>query len=62
MKSRLEQFKEEVCDNPNAEELKDVDWYAPSIGFFLAKGASIEVAVDLALKARYDHHYWNLTF
>ena len=52
-------FKVEVCDrfaevDPHSEE----DWYALSLGYFLAKGLSIEESRFTASKVRYTHHYW----
>ena len=61
-KELLEAFKNEVCiikrTEQEEEELEDFEWYDMSVGFFLAKGASVEMAIDLACEARYTHHYW----
>lgn len=55
----LEAFKNEVCEK--AKEVdpdSSQDWYSLSIGFFVAKGASPEVAHHLATTARYAYQYW----
>ena len=43
--------------DPNQEQ----DWYALSLGFFKAMGASNPDAHDLAVRARYRHKYWEFT-
>ena len=58
-KDFLEEFKVEICDksseiDPDAER----DWFDLSYGFFLARGATVEQAIDLAIEARYKNHYW----
>lgn len=55
----LESFKTDICANAKTIDSEDeFDWYDLSIGYFLAKGLDIDAAVDLALIARYDEHYW----
>jgi hypothetical protein len=57
----IEQFKNEVCGDFGIkldDEILEIDWYSLSIGWFLAKGASVQDAADLAREARYKHQYW----
>lgn len=57
----LKKFKE-VCDK--ADEIDDVheyDWFALSIGFFLAQGLSPDDAHLLAVIVRYDLQYFDGT-
>lgn len=58
-KAALERFRDEVC--LRAKEVdpdEDQDWYALSLGFFLALGVTIKKAHRLAIYARYEAHYW----
>lgn len=58
MKSLLMQFKEDVCNKANEIDADELDWFALSIGYFMAKGCSFERAHHWAMEARYKHHYW----
>ncbi len=59
MNKLLEEFKKEVCERAKeVDPQEELDWYALSIGFFLAKGATLEEAEKLAVEARYTHQYW----
>lgn len=59
-KKLLEEFKKFAIENGKIvdSELTELDWYDMSIGWFLAKGASLNQAVECALDARYKHEYW----
>lgn len=58
-KELLEQFRLEVCLNSKAVDPDEERyWYDLSIGWFLAKGMTINQATDLALEARYTRQYW----
>lgn len=37
---------------------EELDWFAMSLGFFLARGLSLDAAHAAALHARYEFHYW----
>jgi hypothetical protein len=37
---------------------EEQDWFSLSLGFFKALGLSCEDCHDLAIQARYTHHYW----
>lgn len=37
---------------------QEQDWFSLSLGFFRALGLPCDVCHNLALKVRYDHHYW----
>lgn len=53
------EFKTEVCDkSQDIDPEEDEDWSSLSLGYFLAKGLSIEEAQNLACEVRYTHHYW----
>lgn len=60
LKALVDSFKEDCCGlraiaiDPDSER----DWYDLSIGYFLAKGLSIDQVTDLALIVRYDLQYW----
>lgn len=55
----LKDFKKFCKANTKKESfLEELDWYALSVGWFLAKGATLEEANTLACKARYDYGYW----
>lgn len=58
MNPLLEEFKK-FCEKHGGDPLlDDLLWFDMSIGWFLAKGASIEEAEINAVKARYDYEYW----
>lgn len=54
----LEGFKEFCEENTDETLLEEIQWYDMSLGWFLARGADIETAIDLAVAARYDYGYW----
>lgn len=57
----LQLFRDEICARSNEVDPPEddgLDWYSMSIGFFLAKGATVDQAYDLASKARYTYQYW----
>lgn len=59
MDALLEAFRKDVCaKSAKIDPDESLDWFALSIGFFLARGATISKAHTLAIKARYKHHYW----
>lgn len=54
-----EQFKQEICErekeiDPNEE----LDWFSMSIGYFIAKGLSVQDAFNLASEVRYVDEYF----
>ena len=55
--SEFKKFCIEINEK-DKEQLEELDWYAMSIGFFIAKGCDIDRAKKFAVKARYDCHYW----
>lgn len=40
------------------DESDEQDWFSLSLGFFAALGLSNIRCHNLAIKARYTHHYW----
>lgn len=56
----IHSFKTEICDR--AKEIdpsEELDWYALSYGYFLAKGVPLDDVSWLAIHVRYDLHYWS---
>lgn len=50
---------EAFCRSHNKKSsLNDIEWLDMSIGWFLAKGATVRQAMHLASKAAYHHEYW----
>lgn len=53
-------FKNQVCKNLETIDPEyEHDWTSLSIGYFIAKGLTINEAKNLAPIARYKYHYWN---
>ena len=58
-RAAIKRFRKEVCGRSESiDPYEDLDWYAMSIGFFLALGIPIDDAARLASWARYDQQYW----
>ena len=58
-KSLVLAFKKDIADRAKEVDPKEErDWYDLSIGYFLAKGTSVDVATNLSLIIRYDLQYW----
>lgn len=54
-----ERFKGEVClKSGEVDPEEELDWFALSLGFFLAAGLNIDDAHRLSIWARYDAQYW----
>ena len=59
LKALVDSFKKDCGDQAKTiDPDEERDWYALSLGYFLAKGLNIEDATDLALIVRYDLEYW----
>ena len=56
-KARLLKEFLEFCSGEGQDEDIDVDFYDLSVGWFLAKGASVQTAFELAVIARYEAQY-----
>jgi hypothetical protein len=57
-KDAVERFKE-VCERSTTiDPGEEFDWYALSLGFFLACGLSSDASYRLSSWARYDQAYW----
>lgn len=59
MKAAITSFKQEACSK--AKELdpeKEQDWFSLSLGYFIAKGLTIDQAHDASLMSRYTFGYW----
>lgn len=55
----LEKFKAFCLNNEVDDTFDDLDWYALSIGFFIALDIKdLDRVSDLALHARYHCKYW----
>ena len=55
----IERFKREICEQGSTiDPGGELDWYALSIGFFLACGLNMDDAGRLACWARYSKEYW----
>jgi hypothetical protein len=54
----MDKFRLFCLNNDYDSHFDELDWYALSIGFFAALGLSRETVQELALQARYTHHYW----
>jgi hypothetical protein len=54
----LHDFRAQLCFPEMEEALGEVDWWDMSLGWFLAKGCSLDEASALAGIARYTHGYW----
>lgn len=60
LQTYLQKFKVQVCDRAAEVDPSDeYDWFALSLGFFIALGLTLDDANALAIEARYDHHYWH---
>lgn len=62
LKDYIIPFRDEVCLYGYVIDEKigtDLDWYALSIGWFLARGATYEEAEAAAMYCRYDAEYFN---
>lgn len=46
------EFRQKVCET-RAGEMAEIDWYAMSLGWFLAKGLNIETAHAVAREVKY---------
>ena len=58
----LDKFKALMQNQNKTWEIdpeEGLDWFSVSVGYFLALGLSPSDAIDLAIHARYDKHYWN---
>jgi hypothetical protein len=55
----IERFKA-FCQSKaaKAEALEEYDWTPLSVGFFIALGASVDDAEEMATTVRYTFHYW----
>lgn len=54
-------FKAEVCDNFDKVDLgSELDFYAISLGYFIAKGISIDESHALSIYVRYTLQYWEM--
>ena len=54
----IEEFRDEVCNN-GIDPHDEYDWYSLSMGFFIAKGVTVERAEELSCMVRYDAHYFD---
>lgn len=54
----VEKFKAFCLSSTLDDKSDELDWYALSIGFFLALGLTEDEAFELALHVRYDKGYW----
>ncbi len=54
----FQQFKAEVCENPDLTDDFEMDWYSLSVGFWLARGVQLKRCHSLAVQARYEYRYW----
>ncbi len=58
-KQTIQAFKKTVCDRSDkVDPYEELDWFALSYGFFIAKGIEIERAHELSSWVRYNEQYW----
>ena len=48
----------EEIENKMMDASEEQDWFSVSLGFFAAHGFIGLEAHEMAIKARYTHHYW----
>jgi hypothetical protein len=55
----IREFRADIClRSKEIDDAYELDWYDMSVGYFLAKGADIEKALELARIARYRFQYF----
>lgn len=57
-KARILADHAETDEDKKIDAAESQDWFSLSLGYFLAKGLSVDEAHELSSYVRYDQKYW----